>query len=95
MTTANITSINSSQNIDSGYNIYLVDVSNSDITLVLPYITSDGYYFTFRRVDNTPANTLTITGDNSSQKIDNLASITLSGNTSISLVSYGGVWWRL
>jgi hypothetical protein len=95
MTTASITSVTFSQNVDSGYNIYLVDASNNDVTLTLPDITSDGFYFTFKRVDTVFTNTVTIVGNNNQQTIDNVSSLSLTDNTSLSVVSHGSVWWRL
>lgn len=89
-----ITMVNSSGNIDPGYEAYLIDASSNNITLTMLNITSDGFYFMFKRVDNS-LNTVTIQGYSISQTIDGNSAITLNSGDKINLVAFNSVWWSI
>ena len=96
MSNVYITSITTTSAVDPGFNIYLIDATNNNITLTLPSITSDGFYFMFRRIDTASSNTVTLEGDDPvNETIDNLQSISFAPGDELAVASLNNVWWRL
>ena len=91
MASPHITTVNTNTNIDDGYDTYIVDASAGNITLTLPNITADGYFFTIKRIDTNDSNTVTLVGTGG-QEIDDLASILVTIGMNVTVNSINGEW---
>lgn len=91
-----VTLITSTSTINTGYDINLIDASSFSIILTLPSINNtDGKYVKFKRIDIISLNTVTISGFIISELIDGILTKTIAVGTSLTLVSYGGVWYSV
>lgn len=78
--------------VDPGFDFYVVDATNGNITLTLPDITSDGFYFGFKRFDDN-VNTFTLQGNSGSQTIDGSTTLSFSNLDIHYVASVNGVWY--
>src|SRR5690348_16041347 len=79
---------------NDGYGLYIINANSNNITITLPDISqNDGYSVNLYRSDLSNINNVIVTGINGSQLINGLANISLFNQTSINLVSLGGVWY--
>lgn len=78
--------------VDPGFVFYVVDTTAGDITLTLPDITSDGFYFGFKRFD-TSANSFTIQGHVPAHTIDGSASLSFNSGDIHYVAALNGVWY--
>lgn len=91
------TTLNSSQTIDLGYNMFLCNAQSGTITLTLPSSSGyDGYHIHFVRVDSNSSNKVTIQAANG-ETIDGASTLDLTATTSkvdMFVANDGSVEWR-
>jgi hypothetical protein len=79
---------------DTNYNFYLIDATNSDVTLTMIDATiGDGIYWGIKRIDNNPANTVTIAPGVAGQLINGLSSVTMAVGGARFILSCQGNWY--
>lgn len=89
----NITTITATGTLDILEEVYLVDATAGNMTITLPDITADGMRYKLIRIDDVPANLITVQGFNVSQTISGAISISLFPNTVEELKSNEDVWY--
>jgi hypothetical protein len=86
-----ITLVNSDTTLDFGWETYLIDATNNNITLTAPLINNDGDYFYSVRIDAS-ANTVTLQGT-AGQLINGQNSVTYSAKQNINIISFQNNWY--
>ena len=89
------TKITSNDTADLGYNTYLIDATNNNVTLTLPVIMGDGISFLITRIDtnNPNTNTVTIACDGSDTFSDSQTTCDLLQYQSVLILSDGTTWY--
>ena len=84
-----------SSTIDYNNNGFLFDCTSGSFTITLPDASvGNGINYQMKRIDNS-ANTVTLQGYTSSQKIDNTVTRLVRFSDAFLLVSYGSNWYRM
>ena len=91
MSTRAVTYCTQTCDVDEGFDTYIVDATNGNVTLTLPNITTDGIYFSFNRVDSS-GHTVTVEGNSSQQTIDGNATKSFASGEKDAMVSINNVW---
>jgi hypothetical protein len=96
VSTTNIYNVTSNTTLSSNYNTYIVNATNSNITLTLPLITCNGINFVIYRNDST-SNSVTLNSSGSNVITTNSGFITntinLSSQSVTNLQTYNNSWY--
>lgn len=93
MTTYSITTITMSQSVDLGYQVYLIDATNNDVSVDLPDINNiDGICLMFSRIDNSLNNVL-LNGFTEDQTIGGTSEYPMPVGSYITIISSTNKWW--
>lgn len=96
MTTHPVTIVTINSTADFGYEYYLIDASNNNVTLTLPSASiSDGLFFGIRRIDNNVSNTASIAGDSNGETLDGSVSLPLLSGDKVTVISINSVWYTV